>query len=69
MSYNENFSTEFYIDNEFYVSKVTKIKSNQFEEIKRKDNSNAFFEKDENGKLIKINPYKVDKSFYIKIKP
>lgn len=69
MSYNENFLTEFYIDNEFYVSKVTKIKSNQFEEIKRKDNSNAFFEKDENGKLIKINPYKVDKSFYIKIKP
>lgn len=67
LSYNENFSTEFYIDNEFYVAKVTKIRSNRFEEIKRKDNT-AFFEKDENGKIIKINPYKNDKSFYIKIK-
>lgn len=67
MSYNENFTTEFYVDNEFYVSKVTKLKSNQFEAIKRKENS-AFFEKSEDGKLLKINPYKSEKSFYVIIK-
>jgi hypothetical protein len=67
MSYNENFTSEFYVDNEFYVSKVIKLNSNQFEAIKRKENS-AFFETNEDGKLIKINPYKSEKSFYIKIK-
>src|SRR5690606_32766673 len=66
MSYDENFSNEFYVDNEFFISKVTKIKSTQFEGIQREENR-AFFAKDENGRVIRINPFKSMKSFYTKI--
>lgn len=67
LSYNENFTNEFYVDNEFYVSKVIKLNSNQFENIARKENS-SFGQRDENGRLIKISPYRDEKSFYLRIK-
>lgn len=67
LSYNENFTNEFYVDNEFYVSKVIKLNSDQFENMARKENS-SFVERDENGRLIKISPYRDEKAFYIKIK-
>ena len=67
LSYNENFTNEFYVDNEFYVSKIMKVNSNQFETMARKENS-SFVQRDENGRLIKINPYKDEKSFYIRIR-
>lgn len=66
LSYNENFVNEFYVDNEFYVSKVTKVKSEQFEGFLRKENS-SFYQKDEDGKYIHLRPFKDEKSFYIKL--
>lgn len=67
LSYSENFVTEFYVDNEFYVSKVTNVKPREFEGMLKKENS-SFIQKDENGKYIRISPYKDEKSFYIKVR-
>lgn len=66
MSYSEDFNSEFYIDNEFYVSKVIKLEYSQFEAILRKENS-VFFETDENGNKQYFNPYKNETSFYLKL--
>lgn len=67
-SFNENINSVLSIDNEFYISSVIKMKKSQFETFKYKNGSN-FFERDENGKPVKINPYKDSKSFYSIIQP
>jgi hypothetical protein len=65
-SFTENFDNEFYVDNEFYISTVLKMKKSQFENFLYLNGSN-FYEKDENGRPIRVNPYKKESSFYIKI--
>lgn len=64
-SYSENFQKEFYVDNEFFISKVTKVPENQFGGYKRKPNSN-FYQLDENGKKIVLSPFEKGTSFYIR---
>ena len=66
MSYTEFFEKEFYVDNEFYISKVLKMKPEQFENFLYLE-GNRFYEKDENGRPIRVNPYRKETSFYIKI--
>jgi hypothetical protein len=67
LSYSENFSSEFYVDNEFYISKVIKVDKNQFEGYKKSTN-NKLYEVDENGRRIIISPFQKSTSFYIKMK-
>lgn len=64
MSYDENFTDEFYVDNEFYISKVMKLRKRQFEDYLYIE-SKRFYEKDEYGRAIKYSPYKSNKSFYL----
>lgn len=68
LSYSENFDKEFYVDNEFYISKVIKVEKTQFETYKRNTNKNGgFYELDENGRRIIISPFQKGTSFYLKM--
>jgi hypothetical protein len=67
LSYNENFTNEFYVDNEFYVSKVTNVKPREFEGMLKKENS-SFLQKDEEGKYIRVSPFRDEKSFFLKVR-
>lgn len=66
LSYDENFKDEFYIDNEFYISQVMKLRKRQFQDKVFIEGKN-FSEKDEYGKYIMNCPYKNGKSFYLTI--
>lgn len=66
LSYSENFEKEFYVDNEFYISKVTKIPKAQLAGFKRNTTKGrGFYEEDENGKRIIISPFYKGTSFYL----
>lgn len=66
LSYDENFKDEFYVDNEFYISQVTKLRKRQFQD-KVFIEGKKFYEKDEYGRYIIHCPYKNGKSFYLTI--
>lgn len=62
ISDQENFKTEFYVDNDFYISKITEIDTRDFKLIKKDENGKDEF--DENGRYIYHQPYKRSDSFY-----
>ena len=68
LSYTEDFKNQFYIDNEFYISKVTRVDENQFEYYERDPSKRGFYLKNEFGERILKSPYKKGTSFYISIK-
>lgn len=67
-SNSEDFRTETYIDNEFYVSTIKEMDKQHFAYYKKKENS-SFIERDENNKYIVITPYYNSTSFYLIISP
>jgi hypothetical protein len=56
-SYTENFEKKCYVDNEFYISKITEMRKINFEQVQSKENNN----------YIKIFPYRKGTSFYLEI--
>jgi len=56
-SLTEDFENEFYVDNEFYLSKMVEMDNKHFK----------YHEKDENGDYIYIRPYKKQTSFYLNV--
>jgi hypothetical protein len=64
-STTESFEREFYVDNEFYISKVLKVKTSQFENLGYEGGKMV---KGENGRPFRFSPYKKPRSFYLKIR-
>ena len=65
----EDFRSEFYVDNEFYISDITQMNEEDFGH-NQKDESvkvGKFYVKDEYGNPIFVTPFKKNSSFYIKI--
>lgn len=67
LSYSDSFDKEFYVDNEFYLSKVTQLNSADFEAYERDPNHPNFSRTNEFGERIVLNPYKSGTKFYIRI--
>ena len=67
-SNSEDFKTETYIDNEFYVNTIKEMDKEHFAYYKKKENS-SFIERDETNKYIVITPYYNSTSFYLIISP
>jgi hypothetical protein len=68
LSYSENFEKEFYVDNEFFISKVIKVEKTQFETFKKNtEKRGGFYELDENGRRIILSPFYSQTSFFIKL--
>jgi hypothetical protein len=64
----ENFGSEFYIDNEFRVTKVYEMDKRHFQYTKLHDNrSGRFFIRDEYGNIILFSDYAGPNSFYLHI--
>src|SRR5690606_15519519 len=67
LSYSDNFKKVFYIDNEFFISKVTEMGKKQFSDYKQDPEHKNFDYKDENGQKVLLNPHRKGTSFYIHI--
>lgn len=67
LSYSENFDKEFYVDNEFYLSKVIELNSDDFEAYERDPNRPNFSQTNEFGERIIFSPYKSGTKFYNRI--
>lgn len=68
LSLTETFTKEIYVDNEFYISKVTKIERNQFGAYKYDPKlGSSFYIRDENGQPQYVCPYEKGTSFYIRL--
>jgi hypothetical protein len=68
-SFSEDFKTEFYVDNEFYISEIKEMDIRHFE-YKKRDESikiGTFYLTDENGNILKFSDFKKESSFYIYI--
>lgn len=65
LSYSENFTNEFYVDNEFNVSKVIKVNQKQFGAYMRKSEGSAY-ELDEDGERIWLSPFRSGTSFFLR---
>ncbi len=63
-SYSDKFETEFYLDNEFFISKVIKIDKRQLGVNKFNKENNHYFQ-DENGRAKLFSPYEKGTSFYV----
>lgn len=67
LSYSENFNKEFYVDNEFYISKVIELNSKDFSAYARDPNRPNFSRTNEFGERIVFSPYKSGTKFYIRV--
>lgn len=67
LSYSEDFKTEFYVDNEFYISKVFELDALDFSGYKKDPNRPKFYLHDEFGERIPIGAYMSKRSFFIRI--
>lgn len=65
-SFTEDFETEFYIDNEFHISKVTEMNRKHFEQVQRNEDGDYLYKRG-NPHPIKISKFKNGNSFYIRI--
>ncbi|NOX47779.1 MAG: hypothetical protein GXO89_12460 [Chlorobi bacterium] len=65
----EDFNTEFYVDNEFYISAIKEMDRKHFEYYKQDESikGGKFYLKDENGKPLKFSDFKKESSFYLYI--
>lgn len=68
LSFSEDFDSEFYIDNEFYLSKIFEIDSRDFTTYARDPVNKSFYKRDEFGRKILLSPYYSGASFYIRLK-
>jgi len=65
-SFSEDFKTEFYIDNEFFIDDIKEMDKRHFEQYRFDETRRGrFFIKDEFGKPIRFSPFKKGSSFYI----
>jgi hypothetical protein len=68
LSFSEDFQTKFYVDNEFYLTKVLELDTNHFTTYKKDPDRKNLYARDEFGNRIIISPYYGGDSFYIKLK-
>ncbi|MEZ4908744.1 MAG: hypothetical protein R2771_14130 [Saprospiraceae bacterium] len=64
-STSENFDKEFYIDCEFYISKIKEMDKRHFEQVKRDKIGRTIY--DDNDFPVLIQPFKNKTSFYVRI--
>ena len=65
-SYSDKFEKEFYLDNEFYISKVTKMEKRKFGTYKYDPKlGSSFYLRDENGQFQYESPYQKGTAFYV----
>lgn len=58
-SFSEDFETEFYVDNEFYIQQISEMDKRHFEQYS--------FTRDDNGNPIMFSDFEYPSSFYLKI--
>lgn len=69
-SLTEDFKSEFYIDNDFYISEIKEMDKRHFEQYKFDETKKGkWFIRDENGNPIKFSDFKKESSFYLNIPP
>lgn len=66
VSLTENFNNEFYVDNEFYVTKISEMSGGQFGNYKF-DKTRKRYARNGNGNKIYESNYEKPTSFYIKV--
>jgi hypothetical protein len=67
-STTENFETEFYVDNEFYIVEIIEMNSAHFEQYRYDETKKGkWYIRDENGEPIRFSEYKRPSSFYLEI--
>jgi len=65
-SFSEDFKTEFYVDNKFFISNIKVMDRRHFKYPKREE-SRRFYLRDEKGNLQMVSPYRKESSFYLYI--
>jgi hypothetical protein len=67
-SFSEDFESEFYVDNEFYIQQVLEMDKRHFEQYKYDETKEGkWFIRDEDGNPILFSDFKNPSSFYLKI--
>lgn len=67
-SLSEDFKTEFYVDNEFYINEILEMDQRHFEKFKLDDSKNGkWYVRDEEGNPIKVSSFHKHSSFYIRV--
>lgn len=64
LSYSEKFDSEFYLDHEFYISRVRKMEKKQLG-VNKYDRKREDLLRDEDGKVKIFSPYEKGTSFYV----
>ena len=67
-SYSDKFENEFYLDNEFYVSKVTKMDKRQLG-VNKFDNQHGRYFQDESGRAKIFSAFEKGTSYYVFMYP
>lgn len=66
-SFSEDFDSEFYVDNEFYIKQVLQMDERHFEQYKYDETRKGkWYIRDENGNPILFSDFKNPSSFYLK---
>lgn len=68
-SFSEDFESEFYVDNEFYIQQILEMDRRHFVYIKRDESFKIgkFYIRDENGYILQFSDFKSPSSFYLNI--
>ena len=68
-STTEDFKTEFYVDNEFYVEEILEMDKTHFEYARYDETEKKMkFIRDENGRVILFSDFKTPSSFYLRFR-
>lgn len=65
-SLSEDFESEFYVDNEFYIQNILEMEEKHFEQFSY-DEEKESFKRDENGDIIMESDFKDPSLFYLRI--
>lgn len=68
LSFAQDFGTKFYVDNEFYLTKISELDTRDFTTYKKDPNRKNLYARDEFGERIIISPYYGGNNFYIRLK-
>jgi len=67
-STTEDFETEFYVDNEFYIEEILEMDERHFGQHRKDETKKGDYDiRDENGELILFSDYEKPSSFYLQI--
>lgn len=67
-SLTEDFKTEFYVDNEFYIKEILEMDQRHFERYKLDESKNGkWYVRDEDGDPIRVSNFHKHSSFYLRI--